>query len=211
MNNSFALEKKPNVNVVIFSLRFFFHNWQVLTGVFLITITVLYAFNHLFEALVPQLSLKLTTTNTDQLSALAIVDQLNILNVSWLIVKTFVEFFIMAVIALILKSIVSVIEDKNPDVEFKEIKDLSSGISLKTLIAGFLPVVFSAPMLKLALLAIWRSFQFLILLIFIAIILNILLFSLGGGVVSIIYIVFKMLGVLIPLIVTVLVVFKQYT
>lgn len=210
MNNSLN-NPVTRPNVVFFALRFFKHNWQVLTTVFLLNITVLYLFNHTFESIFPQLTLNLTTTNTDDLSALAVMDRLNVVNISWLVVKTFVEFFTIAVVTLILKSILDIVIEKNGNIPVTEIKDLQSGIGVKSLLVGFLPVVFSAPMLKLALLAIWRSFQFIIILLLIAVLVNILLFSLGGGVVAVTYIIFRLFSILIPLVVTILVVFRQYS
>ncbi|RIY33791.1 hypothetical protein CKF54_02210 [Psittacicella hinzii] len=204
--------ESPKPNIIFFGLRFFGHNFRILTCIFLLGITVTYFFENFIQTIFPSLQLSLSTSSTDDLSALAIIDRLNILNASWLIVSTFVELFLIAVIALIVKSIVEVVERNNPEINsILELKDLRSNIKLKDLIQGFLPVIFSKPMLKLTLLAIWRCFQFSIILLLLEALLNILLFNLGEGVVAILFIFFRVVSIVLTLSITILVVYNQYT
>ncbi|MFC6276614.1 hypothetical protein [Psittacicella hinzii] len=207
MKPSFYAPKRE-VNTLWLALRFFGNNWLFLSCIFLIGITIQYNFENLIRVF-PALVLDLQTVKIEELTAMSFIEKLTVYNTGWIIAKAIVNSLIVAIIIIAMKELAQLLESRNDNKALYEITDLKAHVSLATTFKSFFILLFSWQVLKISLFAVWRSLQFVLVFMAISFIVSAITYNFGDAVVSILYLLFRIFNIMLPIIVTTLAIFER--
>lgn len=209
--------KQFKVNIVFLGLRLFLANWRSYLISFLIILTFLFLIRQL-ETRISSLVIDLKTTTTDDLSLFSLLDRLTIVNVVWFIVKSLIEIIFAIAIITLSKFYIETIEKENKRLAvdnnkkadtFVEAASFNTNTSIKQSLVFIASYFGNLEHLKVLILAVWRSFQFIIILSLLAFTISLFTYNLGESILSLLYIVFRIIGIIVPYLIAALVIFRQ--